>query len=757
MRVNTQRDMGVSSSYKRMHRVISDCLCDLGNGFVVNSSPLNVNIQGLYEELIRLVYRLLSLEIRGKGRFFRAVEDVGKEYFSLLHFVDCRPQESVSMWSFLCRCMKQMSVRIHEETGCSVQKRLWNDDLFPQLMAASCPDIVLEGAIRSLVRFVQEETPTSLHLGKVYELLLSYTPTIDAGVFILSIQKDSTRKTTGAHYTPKKIVECVLNRTLKPLIEHAKRGRDQEEQEIEILNLRVCDPTCGSGLFLLEVTNLIAEELINIRSVEQSEVSRPDAFLDVLCSCIYGVDINPLSVDVCILLMWMVVDMNPEALKSLEQHICHGHGLLGGEELASAPEQIANFALQLRNRYHFFDWEKSFYDVFTGEKSGFDAVVGNPPWMSYSGRHAHSISIEEKKVYQYVYKGFSGWLALHSLFVERSLRLTRERGIIGLVLPQQLAHLVGYTQIRDVVRQLSVPQEPMPNFGEWVFEGVEQPSFALITQKRVCQGSSGHPFSLASQDIYIDIITDMMTRLRAHPKPPKEMFRDIGVHTGNCAKSLITKEKREGDVPVYEGKDVFPFQLGPPQTWLKCGYKKKKGEYYTIRKMEEYTKVRILIRQTASRPIACTHLPKHYFRNSILACYGHSLCSDHVLVAWLNSTAVAFFHLNSISDSQQKVFPQVKIAHLRNLPILLHSFSELEGVEDRVDERISRALGFSKNEHALLVLLYKFQQKKAQLDELARKVQKTKREKTRKSYELVYEEIEEIQEQISILNVLKSE
>jgi hypothetical protein len=249
----------------------------------------------------------------------------------------------------------------------------------------------------------------------------------------------------------------------------------------------------------------------------------------------------------------------------------------------------------------------------------------------------------------------------------------------------------------------------------------------------------------------------MMNRLRAHPKPPKEMFRDIGVHTGNCAKSLITKEKREGDVPVYEGKDVFPFRLGPPQTWLKCGYKKKKGEYYTIRKMEEYTRVRILIRQTASRPIACKHLPKHYFRNSILACYGHSLCSDDVLVAWLNSTAVAFFHLNSIAESQQKVCPQVKIAHLRNLPIPLHSFSELGGVEDRVDERISRALGFSKREHAQLVLLYKFQQKRAQLDDLARKVQKTKREKTRKSYELVYKEVQEIQEQISILNVLKSE
>jgi hypothetical protein len=94
----------------------------------------------------------------------------------------------------------------------------------------------------------------------------------------------------------------------------------------------------------------------------------------------------------------------------------------------------------------------------------------------------------------------------------------------------------------------------------------------------------------------------------------------------------------------------------------------KDGEYWTIRERSRYTNVPIVLRQTASHPIAAMHLAPTYFRNSMLACSGHKYISNRVLVCILNSSLISLFHRSKVSESGQKAFPQVKIKHLRNLP-----------------------------------------------------------------------------------------
>ena len=152
--------------------------------------------------------------------------------------------------------------------------------------------------------------------------------------------------------------------------------------------------------------------------------------------------------------------------------------------------------------------------------------------------------------------------------------------------------------------------------------------------------------------------------------------------------------------------------------------------------------MQVVIRQTAHRPIAAKHLPRGFFRNSILACYEIKQWSDDEVVSWLNSTILAFFHLNSIPESRQIVFPQMKIGHLRNLPIPSGLISlECDPTLDEeeklrwMDQQVSHAFGFSTAEHRLLCVLYDFQ--------CAQKRRDTMQAKKSRSYrgQIQYEEL----------------
>jgi hypothetical protein len=149
------------------------------------------------------------------------------------------------------------------------------------------------------------------------------------------------------------------------------------------------------------------------------------------------------------------------------------------------------------------------------------------------------------------------------------------------------------------------------------------------------------------------------------PRPPPQAFADIGVHTGNCARKLL----RPGGAPVREGKDIYPFRLRRPRKTLLTNRPKASGDYYRIHPVERYRGVPILVRQTARRPIAALHTEPTYFRNSVIACMGIPGVPHDRVVAWLNSDVVGWYHERMVREARQRSFPQVKLRHLRDLPM----------------------------------------------------------------------------------------
>lgn len=289
------------------------------------------------------------------------------------------------------------------------------------------------------------------------------------------------------------------------------------------------------------------------------------------------------------------------------------------------------------------------------QRGSFDAVLANPPWVSYSGRQAGRLSPTRRAELASRFRSFAGWPALHTAFAEQCARLARrDSGRLGLLLPMQVADLSGYAALREAVTAHHGLEHAL-DLGERAFDGVTEPCGLFVFGA----GGSSRPW-------LTDESADVLARARRFRPLPAASFGDVGVHTGNAGKLLVAREG--AGRPLRVGRDVTAFKLAPPSHVLR-DVELPEGRYARVAAEGRYRDARILLRQTASRPIAAKHAPRALFRNSVLACYGAPGHDDDFLLGVLNSDVVADLHRASFRDARQKAFPQLKMNHLRALPV----------------------------------------------------------------------------------------
>ncbi|MFI2712228.1 Eco57I restriction-modification methylase domain-containing protein [Micromonospora sp. NPDC018662] len=181
-------------------------------------------------------------------------------------------------------------------------------------------------------------------LGSVYESLLELVPKHSAvdRAFELVELAGNTRKTTGSYYTPASLIECLLDSALDPVIDDAvKRGEvaataagqpDPSDVIVtELLSLTVCDPACGSGHFLVAAARRIAKRVAAVRerNPEPTLDAVRHALHEVIARCIYGVDLNPMAVELAKVSLWLEALEPGKPLSFLDAHIKHGNALIG--------------------------------------------------------------------------------------------------------------------------------------------------------------------------------------------------------------------------------------------------------------------------------------------------------------------------------------------------------------------------------------------------------------------------------------------
>lgn len=174
-------------------------------------------------------------------------------------------------------------------------------------------------------------------LGYVYEGLLELVPVLaeDGRTFSFANDEESrgnARKTSGSYYTPDSLVGLLLESALDPVIAStiAANAGSPKRTADALLSLTIVDPACGSGHFLLAAARRLAEAIARVKAdgTPTPEEYR-SALRDVVGRCIFGVDLNPLAVELCKVALWMEAIDPGLPLTFLDAHVRHGNALLG--------------------------------------------------------------------------------------------------------------------------------------------------------------------------------------------------------------------------------------------------------------------------------------------------------------------------------------------------------------------------------------------------------------------------------------------
>lgn len=339
----------------RAHRLNTNLQAALSSGAL--------NAQDYYRQLLRLVYRLIFVFVAEDRNLLLPPLDrdnpdeqarIARDRY-LNDYATTKLRELAHVrkgdahedrWIGLCQVLDRLY------SGCkplhlpALGSDLFSSDSTPALHGAHLANNALLPAIRELCTFkdaagyrrqVSWRNIGADELGSVFESLLELVPEFSGEKgFRLVSAAGNERKTTGSYYTPEPLVECLLDSALDPVLDRACSTRTPEQS---ILDLKVCDPSCGSGHFLAAAGRRIAHRLALVRAggEEPSPQAIHEAQRDVYARCLYGVDINPMAVELCKVSLWLEANDPKRPLPFLESHIRCGNALLG-----ATPALLAN-------------------------------------------------------------------------------------------------------------------------------------------------------------------------------------------------------------------------------------------------------------------------------------------------------------------------------------------------------------------------------------------------------------------------------
>jgi hypothetical protein len=306
-------------------------------------------LQEYYRELLRVIYRMLFMFIaEDKDLLFaRTTPEQARSRYRRFYSMDRlrrlagrRPgARHLDLW----RGLALVWDRVNTETGYPqlglppLNGFLWSPAATAHLDGADLANVDLLDAVRALAFTRQDDVRRPVdfrnmgpeELGSVYESLLELQPEInaDAGAFRL-LETGTERRATGSHYTPTPILKRVLDFAVTPQIERCMKAPDPAAA---LLELRILDPACGSGHFLIAAAHRIARPLASVRTgeLEPSPEHVHAALRDVVARCLYGVDYNPMAVELCKVALWIETFEPGKPLSFLDHHIQCGNSLIG--------------------------------------------------------------------------------------------------------------------------------------------------------------------------------------------------------------------------------------------------------------------------------------------------------------------------------------------------------------------------------------------------------------------------------------------
>lgn len=285
-------------------------------------------------------------------------------------------------------------------------------------------------------------------LGHIFEKSVSDLEQIRANPDALSEKPTKAppgkRKREGIYYTPRNITRYIVDNTVgavirksfaalaakfrvDPIAEPTAKSlaawiKYNEARLASLKRIRICDPACGSGAFLIEVYDALEntyEEIIDALCLQQgagNEKLYHDISRHILRENLYGVDLSGEAVEITQLALWLRTARRGESLDDLSDHVKKGNSLVDD---ASVDQRA-------------FNWKENFPSVIA--EGGFDCIVGNPPYVKLQ-----NFRQREPKIAEYLVKNYksaqTGNFDLYLPFIERGISLLKPGGCMGFIAP----------------------------------------------------------------------------------------------------------------------------------------------------------------------------------------------------------------------------------------------------------------------------------------------------------------------------------
>jgi hypothetical protein len=304
-------------------------------------------------------------------------------------------------------------------------------------------------------------------------------------------KETSKRKKDGIFYTPEYIVDYIVINSLGEYLKNIERNiladnnlkegiQDKNynkratkayiEYREALEKVKVLDPACGSGAFLVKVFDFLLSEHKRVNNILEDLQGTKDMFStneyikSILQNNIYGVDINPESVEITKLSLWLKTANKGQKLVILKDNIKCGNSLIDDPLVAGKST---------------FKWEEEFKEIM--DNGGFDVVIGNPPYLRLQGLRTNFK--KETDYYENEYISATGRFDIYVLFIEKSFKLISNNGKVGFILPHKFMVSDFGVGTRKLLSDLK-GVESIVSFGsEMVFSDASTYTCILILSK----------------------------------------------------------------------------------------------------------------------------------------------------------------------------------------------------------------------------------------------------------------------------------
>jgi len=567
-------------------------------------------------------------------------------------------------------------------------------------------------------------------LGQVYERFLGKVIRLTVGHQAKIEEKPEVRKAGGVYYTPDYIVDYIVKNTVGKLVEGKKPG-----PRGGVSHLKILDPACGSGSFLIRayqfLLNWHRDEYINDGPEKWSKGKIPRIYRSgkgewrlstderkrILLNNIYGVDIDHQAVEVTKLsLLLKVLEGEDEqsigkqmslfqqrVLPDLSDNIKCGNSLIGPDFYEN--QQMNLFDEEEMYRINTFDWEPEFPEIM--KKCGFDAVIGNPPYVFGRDWKALGIGNDQKVYLGNRYQSSPYQLDMFSIFMEKAIELSTFNGYVGFIVPNVWLTNTYSSSTRSFILSnssevtLTVPPKN-------VFSGITVDTVVYTLKKNKNPGKQFDIKKFGEQDIvhlatyeskgFLDgkepistsqnpDISSLLNKIRKNKKQLGE-FAQItrGVHSyrkGGYGKSAFSagpqteediqkkpyhsQKERKGFRPFIYGKDLKRFTRPNASEYVKYG-----AWLAEPRKPIFFEGDRIYSRKILGERLVITIEKTNTVADQQVYITKPNITDVPIeyCAAVLGSKMMAFF-IRNYFDEGDDAFPQIKVGQLKSLPILL--------------------------------------------------------------------------------------